>query len=274
MNNYNKDMSILVLSCDKYKDLWDHFFSLKEMFWNDCSFNTYLVNNDEKYQRGNVNVINCGNELNWVGRLKKALTVIDTPYVCMFLDDFFIKEKVDNEHIIDLVSICKSQYVSYLNMLDPYGRLGRIKDKQFFLNDFVVIPKHQKYGVSTSVGIWDCNYLKSKLKNDDDSAWQFEIDLCKEALSEDGLSGLLLFDTKKSVNVTEIPVVIQGKYYPKAISYFDSLGYTIDVRNRSIMNWREVLKYDLKKRLFSIKYGKRFLKWLAKNVFGYSFFTD
>lgn len=274
MKEYNSDMSILVLSCDKYGDLWDDFFSLKEKFWADCSFQTYLVNNVAAYKRSNVTVINCGNELNWVGRLKKALSVVNTPYVCLFLDDFFIKQHVADTHILGLVSLCKNNEVSYLNMLDPYGRLEGIENKQLFKKDYIIIPKHQKYGVSTSVAIWERDYLLSKLKDDNDSAWKFEIDLCNEALSESGMNGFLLFDRNKSVNVTEIPVVIQGKYYPKAIRYFDSIGYKINTGNRPIMTSLEVFKYDLKKRLYSVKRGKRLIKWVAKHIFNYHFFTD
>ena len=42
--NYIKNkFAILIVSCDKYSDLWDPFFKLFFKFWPDCPFNIYLL---------------------------------------------------------------------------------------------------------------------------------------------------------------------------------------------------------------------------------------
>ena len=52
-------MIMLLLSCDKYSDVWDDFFNLKERFWPDCKFKWYLVTESKNYIRKNVSTIIC-----------------------------------------------------------------------------------------------------------------------------------------------------------------------------------------------------------------------
>ena len=36
------DSAILILSCDKFSDLWKPFFDLFWKYWPDCPYNVYL----------------------------------------------------------------------------------------------------------------------------------------------------------------------------------------------------------------------------------------
>ena len=53
----NSDLSIVVVSYDGYSDLWEDFFALKNKYWTDCPYPTYLANNIKEFQFMNVNVI-------------------------------------------------------------------------------------------------------------------------------------------------------------------------------------------------------------------------
>ena len=85
----NNTLSILVLSCDNYSDLWDDFFNLRDKFWPDCEYRWYVVTETKDYKRNNVEVIKCGKELNWAGRFRKAVQSLDSPLVGVFLEDYF-----------------------------------------------------------------------------------------------------------------------------------------------------------------------------------------
>ena len=39
------DCSILVVSCDRYRDLWTPFFTLFQRYWPDCDMPVYLGTN-------------------------------------------------------------------------------------------------------------------------------------------------------------------------------------------------------------------------------------
>lgn len=54
MENNTPQLAILVLSCDKYSDLWDDFFNLKDKFWPECPYSCYLATDTKEYNREGV----------------------------------------------------------------------------------------------------------------------------------------------------------------------------------------------------------------------------
>lgn len=270
---YNKKMSIVVLSCDAYSDLWDDFFNLKEKYWSKCNFQCYLVNNSKRYNRDGVIVIN-GGDGNWNSRFRVAIEQIESSYICTFLEDYFISALIDNNLINELLDFSEEHKVSFLNLGDVFGHIINLKNKEYFSPNQIIIPKHLKYGVDTAGAIWDKNYLLHKLGNGDYSAWQFEKDRCIEALSDEGIDGLILCDDRKPLNISVIPVVIQGKFYPPAIKFFKNKGYNINYSQRKVMSINEVFMYRLKISFAKMKYGRKFFKKLASTFLGYSFVTE
>ena len=267
-------MSMIVLSCDKFSGLWTDFFNLKDRFWPDCIYDWYVVTESVKFNRPDVTTILCGKDLNWAGRFRKAVQMVDTPYIGVFLDDFFIYDKVDNNLIEHLVSLMESNNISLINTANVFEWIINQPNKEYFDEHLIKIPQHLRWGISTESSIWDRNYLLEKLGEGDYSAWQFEIDRCNEAASDAGLGGIILCDDRQPFKVTPTPVVIQGKFYPKAIQKFKKLGYNIDTSHLPIMTFKQVVLYDLKAYFAKLPFGKRFFKWIGKNVFGLKFFSD
>lgn len=269
--NIESELSILILSCDAYSDLWDDFFYLKDKYWPDCPFQTYLVTEIKRYERDNVYVINCGNKLNWSGRLRHALSIVNTPLIMSILDDYFICKKVDTDIIKENAIFSIEKNVSFLSL--EKKSIMKSPTKSYF-GKYVVIPPHEKYPVDTAAAIWNRDYFLQKLGTEDYSAWQFEVNCCNEAKSEAGIDGLILCDERKPLNITEIPIVIQGEFYPLGINFFRNLGYIINTNNRSIMSRTDVFKYQFKVKMAGIKHGRKFLKLMATKIFRYKFFTE
>lgn len=269
-----KDMTMLVLSCDKYCDLWNDFFNLREKYWPDCPFYWYIVTESKDFGREGIGVIKCGKDLNWAGRYRKAVQSLNTPFLGVFLDDFFISDKIDNAQILSIISLMKQEHVSYVNMSNVYGSIIDMEDKEYFAEHMIRIPNHQRYGISTEAAIWDRAYLLKKLGDGDYSAWQFEIDRCTEADSKEGLGGVLLCDDRMPFHVSVTPVVIQGMFYPDALKEYKSKGYTINIGDRPIMPIKKVWEYKLKVRFSTIKRGRKLLRWLATHLLGMRFFAN
>lgn len=263
-------LSILVLTCDAYSDLWDDFFNLKEKYWEDCPFKTYLITESKHYERKGVSVMHMGKKLNWSGRLREALKKIDTPLVLPILDDYFIYKPIDNTIILEDVEFCINHEVSFLTL----ERKNVIQNpNRKYYDKYVIIPEHEKYPIDTASAIWNKEYFLKKLGEEDYSAWQFEVNMCNEAKTEKGIEGLLLCDERKPINITEVPIVIQGKFYPLGVKFFKDLDYTINVSKRKMMSGYEVMKYRLKVRLSKIKFCRKQIKYVASKFFGYKFFT-
>ena len=60
---------VVVLSCDKYSDLWNPFFKLYNKYWQDNPFKTYLITENKTYP--GVDAINTHGE--WTERIRTAL---------------------------------------------------------------------------------------------------------------------------------------------------------------------------------------------------------
>ena len=267
-------MAMLVLSCDKYSDVWDDFFNLKERFWPDCPFDWYIVTESLDYQRNHVSSIKCGKELNWAGRFRKAVQTVGTPYIGLYLEDYFIQAPIDNARILSFLELMEKDKVSFLNLGNVFHHIIHQPNPEYYKEHLMIIPQHLRYGIDTAAAIWDKGFLLEKLGTEDYSAWKFECDRCDEAASEKGLGGLILCDDQLSFNVSEIPVIIQGVIYPAAIKFFrEKVGYEIQSKRKVMSKWA-VLKYKFKTKMSHAKHGRKFLKWVGTHILGYKFFTE
>lgn len=266
-------LSMLVLSCDNYSDLWDDFFNLKEKFWPECPYQWRLVTEGKEYIRDKVGVIKCGKELNWAGRFRKAVQTVETPLVGVFLEDYFINAPIDNERISGLVNFAMENSVDFLDLGNVFKHKINQPNKQYYAEHLMIIDKHLRYGLDTAAAIWKKEYLLEKLGAEDYSAWKFEVDRCTEASSAEGYKGLILVDDRISFNVSEIPVVVQGMFYPPIIEDFRKRGYEIDVSKRKVMTSIQKFKYDFKRWCGRIPFGHKFMKWFGMKFLGYKFFT-
>jgi len=271
MKENNNELAILVLSCDKYSDVWNDFFNLKERFWPDCPYRCYLATDTANYERDGVEVIHFGNIKTWTVCAKKALEQIDEPYVALFLEDAFIYKTIDTKIIADNLQFCITNRVDFLTM-----ERNRMQ-KTMTVEDQVAphiwhIDRHQKYGIDTSAAIWDKVFLRQALEKEDCNAWQFEVNYCREAESEDGLQGEIFFDDRQPFNISPVEIVRLGKFNPDAIRFYKRIGYEIDTSKRDVMNYYQKSFINLKMALSKIPVLSNILKGISR-VFGVKFFS-
>ncbi len=266
-------MTILLLSCDNYSDLWDDFFNLRDKFWPECQYQWFIVTESKDYNRNGVSVIKCGKELNWAGRFRKAVQTVSSPLVGVFLEDYFINSPIDNERINRLVDFSIEKGVDFLDLGNVFKHKINQPNKQYYADHLIIIDKHLRYGLDTAAAIWKKEYLLEKLGDGDYSAWKFEADRCAEAASEEGYNGLILVDDRLSFNVSKIPVVVQGKFYPPVVNDFKKRGYEITSQRGVMTSWQR-LKYDFKRWCARVPFGHKFMKWFGTKFLGYKFFTD
>lgn len=274
MTDYNNKMAMLVLSCDKYKYAWDDFFNLRDKFWPDCPYKWYVVTETEEYYRNKVVVIKCGKEMNWTGRFKHAAEVANAKYLGVYLEDFFIEQKIDNGIINEELKLMEDNDVSMINVGDVFSWITKQPNTERLTESHIIIPRHLRYGISASLSIWRTSFLIEYIGENDCSAWDFEMNSCKIADSEKGLPGLLLCDVRQPLHPSKVPVIVQGKLYPPCIKHFKRRGYSIEASKYIIMTPQEMWRYNVKHYLAKLPFGKRFMKWIARKVFGYKFFSD
>lgn len=83
------DISVLIVSCDKYSDLWKPFFTLFWRYWPNSSFKVYLGSNYLVYKDSRVKTIAIGEDKSWSQGLLDMVSRIDTPFIILMLEDFF-----------------------------------------------------------------------------------------------------------------------------------------------------------------------------------------
>ena len=95
MENKN-NLAILVLSCDKYSDLWVPFFECFFRFWSDCEYPVYLGANKQNFGDKRVRTILSGEDQDWSSSVRKIIEQIDAEYVFIILEDLFLVKNVDS----------------------------------------------------------------------------------------------------------------------------------------------------------------------------------
>jgi hypothetical protein len=174
----NKDLSILISSCDDRGDLWKIFFNLFFKYWKDCQYNVYLLSNNLKYDDIRVVPILVGDDVDWSSNLKIALGRIETGYVMFFLEDFFLSSLVNNDRIEKLFSHMKSLDATMLRLYPAPG-----PDKE--LDEFVgICTKDATFRTSLQTSIWNKEKLISLLK-EGENPWEYESNSPKRVEKDD-----------------------------------------------------------------------------------------
>jgi len=165
--NTGKDIALLVVSCDRYKKLWEPFFGLLKKHWPDCPFKIYLISENPDYP--GIEGISEKDQ-SWATRLKSALQKIKEPYVFLMLDDYLLTEKVDTKKILELFEIVKKENVCHLGvtpLLHPVS-FPQFKDYP----DLIEIGEDD-YRVTTQAGFWN-KEIFIKILKEGETPWETE----------------------------------------------------------------------------------------------------
>jgi len=232
----NTECSVLIPSCDSYSDLWEPFFTLFERFWPDCPFPVYLGNNSLSFERAGVRLIHSSQGNNWTNRVRDHLKAIDTPYVLLMLEDFFLRHRVRTDRILAGLDVLAARDGRLLRLHPrprPSVRLAGWPEAGS-------IPVGTPYRVSTQAAIWRRETILS-LMRDSESIWQFEIrGTERSAAFSDGF-----FSFWDSVLPYDHHVVERGKWFPRDARYFKAQNIGCDLARRPVMSAGEYCAYAI-----------------------------
>jgi hypothetical protein len=231
MLDIQNKFAILVVSCDKYSDLWNPFFKSFLKFWPDCPFNIYLLSNYKYVNIPKVRSLSIGDDISWSDNLYKGINSLKEDYIFLFLEDLFLVDFVETSKILNIFTWIMESNANYVR-INPSATKA---DKKF--NDLVgIISKGTIYRTSTVLSIWKKDILLNLLKANE-SAWDFEI---YGSLRSDIYDGFYA-TWRKYFSI--INAIIKGKWQRKAIRKLNSIGIEIDLDNREIMTFGETIKY-------------------------------
>ena len=171
----NNDLTVLVTSCDAYRDVEGPFISLFRKYWEDCPFELMLVTETNLQsgcraglRSGFDSVIATGKGKNWCQMLAEALEQISSPYVLLLMNDYLLTDAVDTRRFLFRLEQVKAFDAANLRLNpNPPGR------RAWHDTDLLEYPKNVAYCVTCQTGIWNRGYLLD-LARHNKSAWEFE----------------------------------------------------------------------------------------------------
>jgi len=233
MSKLKNRLAVLVVSCDKYSDLWEPFFTLFWRFWPDCPFNVYLLSNNIDPAMPRVKSLLIGDDISWSDNLRKSLLQLEEEYVFLFIEDLFLYDFVDTDEVLGVIGNAIDNEANYIRL-----NALPMPDKKF--NEKIgIISKGTIYRSSVVSAVWKKSALLDLLKQGE-SAWDFEIFGSVRSDKYDGFYATW---------GNELPVingVIKGKWRRCAVKKCRSLGFEVDLNKRLIMTRIEATAFSLK----------------------------
>lgn len=248
MEQLKDNMSIVIVSYDGYSDLWEDFFTLKDLNWGNCPYNTYLANNTKTFSHENVTVINCGIDAQWSDRARKAIQALSTKYVCLMVEDFYISGPVDNKLIEEALALMEKDGIKYYKL----QTMTRKKTENYEGIDYLrTITSNIKYGVSLTTGIWEKEHILQLIGDESYNPWKFEAMRVLEASQVVKPYAVVgVFDNRNVLNICHM--VVQGKYIPSSVKELEKKGYKIVNKSRKFLNSKEAFVLKAKRILYPI----------------------
>jgi len=168
--NKSRELSIIIYSCWKNRDMWTVFSTLFRKYWSDCIYKVILVTDicpekDKDWVFDEIVEIDD----TWARMLKKAIQVADTPYVMLWMDDYLLCDYVQNAEIEIHLGRAKTHHAANYRLIESPVCAGTYENN----SDVGYYKVGEAYSLSTQVGIWDAGFLLRVLK-DEWSAWDFE----------------------------------------------------------------------------------------------------
>lgn len=242
-------IAMLVVSCDRYSDLWSPFFTLLDRYWPDRTLHVYLMTNNLDFGWPGVTVIKVGEDVSYADNLRAALESIPEKWVLLWLEDLLLCSRVDQRRAMSILGAAQRRDAGYLKVSPDMP----LSFEAGGTEEIGPVPKGVRYRSAIGASFYKRSTLL-KLLVPGASAW----DLDKSKLC-DALPDEFFALTTRGANPPPIPHVnalIKGRWTRGAMSFLKSEGLAESLVGRraesiSSMLYRRafVFRLELMKRL-------------------------
>lgn len=239
---------MLIVSCDRYSDVWAPFFHFFFKAWPDCPYPVYLGANRKPADHPRVRSLTIGEDLDYSSNLLQMLQTIPNEWVLVWLDDLFPSKPIDTAAIEQLVATAAARNAAYLKPLAvpplALGADGEIGE----------LPRGIHYRLSLTVGLWRKSALMRILKPGE-SAW--DIERKASPRSDDFAEPFLALTSRGRRNppVTVVNGIIKGKWTRPAARLLRREGFAALLPGRQLQSWSSyayVIAYHLRLRALTL----------------------
>ena len=231
------NVTLLINSCDAYKDILDPFFELLHRYWNDLPFDIVLTTETLKYKNKYFSIKNVhpkDKKCSWTRRIYEALKEVNTDYVLFFLDDFFLFDHVNTKEIMKCVDYLKNDKdivnFTYYPIID-----GTLPCN---FEGFRLRKQVTKYKICAIATLWNKNQFIKYVKDIDEDIWEFEVNgtIRSNTIYKDDKYYCVDNDNNKNIIPYDFTTLglISGKWFKATVDLFNKEHINFDFDKRGI----------------------------------------
>jgi hypothetical protein len=255
----SKNTALLVLSCDKYSDIWQPFFDFFFKYWSDCPYPIYLGSNEKTFAHEKVTTLLSGAERDWSTDTLAILHQIKEKNIIILLEDYFVYANPDKKLLEKSINLLDEHNAVFLRLACFPSDHFQDYAYDFMKNepDFVITRKEARYRVNLQAGIWNREKL-IKLIVPGESPWAFETQGTQRSRETD--ETYLGMKETKGVRHVHGPIpylctaLSRGVWMRDAIELCEQHGIKLNTGNRNIETPGE---YQKRKMYHRMPYGFR-----------------
>lgn len=232
------DFAVLLLSCDKYADMWRPFLKQFQKYFPCEGARFYVGSNAVACDAPGVIPILSGDDPDWSTSYKRILAQIPERKLFVILEDLLASSPVDKtnfDQIVDFMFKVDARHIKYwaLPQTDEpteYPGIGRYHPGAPYR--------------ATVCGFWDRESLMNLLL-EGENPWNFEILGSYRASYSDGYYGVTkpLFEFKNMIE--------KGRWIPKSVDWAVSQGIELNLAARPMLKGGNQLVSQLKMLYFN-----------------------
>lgn len=229
-------ISIVVSTSFKYRELIEGFIYFFEKYWSNCKYDVYIALEKEyRTNKGMFKFITSFHD-DWSTILFDTLKVIETDYIYLLLDDYFLSDFVDAKIINNAVREMIQNNIKYLGFSEitlkkKHKRLPTISDdyQLFLLNrDF----KDFEY----YVGAGHIYHRKSLIEilRRNETAWEFETFASLRAMLFVNFKSARMILSKIPIKYVGGGVIMKGMIRKEAKEFLERENFSLDFPHKIV----------------------------------------
>ena len=228
-------LTIIINTCENYSDLWDGHVALLNRNWADRKIRSVLLTdgrNDRSFD--GIEIFSAGSGLELPQRIKRFLPEVETEYVFITLDDYYLIEPVDPSRISCLIDAMDELGLDYIRLFDIPPSKKKIEGFDGLYEIDLDSEKDVNYQVNLYPGIWRKSLLEKTVSASAD-AWNYELSLTRTARENNADCAMT-----KGGEFVILDVVRKGKLLHKANAYFKKHPELYNGERKVISRFQEI----------------------------------
>jgi len=232
ITNRDNDVSLLVVSCDAYKDLWRPFFHSLFKYWPDCPYPIFLGSNESEYSDPRIKSILVGPDKDYSSNLLAMLDRIETPWLILWIEDLLLTSPINTARLSNLIAVAQNHQAGYLKLSanTPWAFTNNWEQ------EMGPVPKGIKYRATIGISLWNKDVL-IRLLSPGESAWQMECNGSLRSNSFDEPFYCLSTNVRSNPPLSFVNAVIKGLWNRNVLPFLKKEGLGDCIPNRPIQSF-------------------------------------